>query len=673
MSDSREAIRLKHDGGSISFATDREVISRIRHADAVDIEQSTSDEIRWRHRTGPWAIENDIRQRQPGYFTWERSWQNASNETQESELSLELETSYEPTWTLIPAVSYGGNQWGSGEEPKGLERDGVPWTFAAHRSTIPGATYSENEDWSIALFADDDQSSVRSACSLAPTDRGVVHRLCWPDVERPRTYIGRNEYGPAREGRVTVEPDKRFSVTAHLLIRDVEEPQTNWTATMDNAWQLFDGDVEARYGPEDLWELGLMFARESLWHDTDEFTGFAVSIHYDDGEWTSALAGHFERVEAGFQGQNIALATAFLQDYAWNGNEESLHVGERTLEWWAENAPLDSGLFQTRLYPTSTPDEAEPDKRGGWSPEEGIDTCNLGEGAYWFLRASELADEIGRPHPEWREIGLDVCEFFVENQLEDGTFGRLWSRDGECIESESTTGAFIIWPLVKAYQMTGDGTYLETAETAFETYVERDLEAVACAGGAIDIESIDKEGGWPLLMAALDLYEATGAEEYVERAEEAAYYLASWQCHYSAPLPAESMLEEIGYDTYGGTHVAAAHQCQDPWGSWITLGFLRLADLTGKEVWRERARAMWNQATIGISDGTLTLENGPPQQPANVTLPEGAQGECYMQSNWGSGTSPTLDRGDFLLFPVAWPTAFRLITLMDWNDWESFS
>lgn len=671
MKDRVPPITLERGDGILSFVSDEDLIGGISYSVTTETDHVAPDEARWRHRTDPWMIEDELRQVDPGYFTWERSWLNTSDETQESELAMTLETGYEPTWTLIPAISYGANQWGSGDEPKGLEHDGVPWTFASHRSSIPGATYSENRDWSICLFADDSDPSVGGACALKPTDGGVVHRLCWPDVERPRTYIGRNEYGPPREGSVTVKPGELFSVTAHLVIRNVETPRTAWQTAVDRAWTQFDGDIDARYDPERLWELGLQFARESLWYDTEEYTGFATSIHYANGEWKSSLDDHFQRVEIGWQGQSGALATAFLQDYRWNGPEESLRIGERALEWWEKNAPLPCGLFRTRMYPTSTHDNAEPSKRGGWSPTENIDTCNVGEGAYWFLRAAELAEEIGRPHPEWREIALDACDFFVENQLPDGTFGRLWSPAGECLDEGSTTGAFVIPSLIEAYETTGEDAYLQTAETAFETYVERDLATVACAGGAIDIESIDKEGGWPLLTSALDLYEVTGEEEYIEHAEDAAYYLASWQCHYSAPIPDGSMLAEIGYDTSGGTHVAAAHQCQDPWGAWIALGLLRLAETTGRQVWHERARAMWKQATIGISDGTLTLTNGPPQQPANVTLPAGAQGECYMQSNWGSGTNPTLDRGDFLLFPVAWPTAFRLITLMDWDDWET--
>jgi hypothetical protein len=51
-------------------------------------------------------------------------------------------------------------------------------------------------------------------------------------------------------------------------------------------------------------------------------------------------------------------------------------------------------------------------------------------------------------------------------------------------------------------------------------------------------------------------------------------------------------------------------QCQhlDPWGALIALGWLRLGKVTGEDIWRQRAVAMWQQATIGVSDGNLSFK-----------------------------------------------------------------
>ena len=51
------------------------------------------------------------------------------------------------------------------------------------------------------------------------------------------------------------------------------------------------------------------------------------------------------------------------------------------------------------------------------------------------------------------------------------------------------------------------------------------------------------------------------------------------------------MARKIGYDTYGGTAVSAAHNAQDPYGLYYVPEYLELAQLTGKDIWLKRARA----------------------------------------------------------------------------------
>ena len=56
---------------------------------------------------------------------------------------------------LIPGVSYNGNGWGRGREPKGLCREGEPWIFEYRRTSLPSCTISENETEYMALMASD--------------------------------------------------------------------------------------------------------------------------------------------------------------------------------------------------------------------------------------------------------------------------------------------------------------------------------------------------------------------------------------------------------------------------------------------------------------------------------------------------------------------------------------
>ena len=91
----------------------------------------------------------------------------------------------DPTFTMVPAISYNGNGWGSLAEYVGdRAEDGTPWSWASHRATIPSCTYSENGDISIALMAKENDNN---ACSLYKVDEGELHVVIFPEEEKPKT------------------------------------------------------------------------------------------------------------------------------------------------------------------------------------------------------------------------------------------------------------------------------------------------------------------------------------------------------------------------------------------------------------------------------------------------------------------------------------------------------
>ena len=113
-------------------------------------------------------------------------------------LTLDFVADYRATYSLIPAVSYNGNEWGTGQDPKGFVHEGTPWSFASHRISIPAATYSEGDGLSVALFGNAPTEPGGLACSLIPAGSHTTHRLIWPEEEQPKVYTGRDEYGPPK-------------------------------------------------------------------------------------------------------------------------------------------------------------------------------------------------------------------------------------------------------------------------------------------------------------------------------------------------------------------------------------------------------------------------------------------------------------------------------------------
>ena len=249
---------------------------------------------------------------------------------------------------------------------------------------------------------------------------------------------------------------------------------------------------------------------------------------------------------------------------------------------------------------------------------------------------------------------LDVCyTFFTKNRAPDGSFGKTWKKDGTPDDPGGSIGCYILLGLVKAFAITKDEKYLKCSEEMFGFYVERDLNAMACTAGALDTHCIDKETCWPLLKTGLDLYEITGNRAYLDDALHAAYYILSFTFLYDTVNDDDSDFAVFNYRTYGGTSVSTQHHHLDPWGSLISYDFYRLYKKTGDEKWNKWAAALWRNAMIGVSNGTMVVHG--------LTRPSSAQNEIFLQSRFTFKAD--CKPGRFNDWLTSWPGAFKLITI----------
>jgi hypothetical protein len=588
-----------------------------------------------------WRVVEEIREVVPGLLRFDRSWRNEEAEAREAGFALEIEPMHAPERTVIPAVSYDGNQWGGGSEPKGHALDGVPWTFASDRCAIPSATISAGEGLALALFVDESPAARDSACAFVPDGDSVRHRLVWPGVERPKVYISRDRYVPTTDRWICVRPGETFTTRAYVAVA------TDVHGVLDIAWDLFRRDLPLLHAPQQVWDLGIRFARDSLWVDDDEFTGFNVGLMLKDGKWIQRPT---YRYEIGWAGQNASLAHALIRHGVRDQDEDSLRKGFAVLDFWANHTRFPSGLCCV-IYDQML---------AGRGDEAVADVCNLGYAAWQMIEAAVYARQIGIPRPDWLEMGLDVCDFFVEHQLPDGRFGRAWNLRGQLVADGGTVGCFLLLGMVTAYRHTRDERYLAAAQRGLAAYAE-DIERFAATAGALDTDCIDKETAWPMLWAGVELHELTGDAGALRIAEATAYYLASWIYHHDVEWPAGTPLAELSYHTYGGTAVSAQHHHIDPWGAMLVPDLLKLAEATGRPRWRELAIATWRQSLYAVSDGSLVV-NG-------MTIPAGGQFEGYMHTRWG-GMDPEENKGHVSMWLVAWPTAFRLLALLRVKDWS---
>ena len=224
--------------------------------------------------------------------------------------------------------------------------------------------------------------------------------------------------------------------------------------------------------------------------------------------------------------------------------------------------------------------------------------------------------------------------------------------DGSVDSAHGSVGCFMTVPLFLAHQVTGEKKYLDGALKAFDFYYGEFYRTGYTTAGALDSYCIDKESSAPLLRSAMLAYHATNDKKYVKAAENVAYYLATWQWHYTVDFPKDSMAGQIGYDSYGSTSVSAAHNALDHYGVYWVPEFLELARLTGNDAWRTRARALWYNGTELLSDGTLVIKGR--------VRPAGSQDESIRHTRWGRPDKKYFTTSEWLSH---WQGTYREIAL----------
>lgn len=556
---------------------------------------------------------------------------------------MEAAACFEPEHTLVPAISYDGNPWGKDHEYKGLEKDGIPYTYAWHRCAVPGAACSWNQKDGLALFG-----SGRCSGSIFLKDQRPVYRVIWPETEEPQVLYA-DDWAEAYRGHM--DPTDTF--TAYLCPGAGIEAERNM---LHHAWEQNYVSKKPVRAAEEVWNLSTAYAKLLYTQEEDGFQAFSIGFSWDGKKWSKRPDFKYE---IGWCGQNASLAVSLLYDCQRRkscGTEpkdwkESLQIAVSVLDSWVEKARSNDGFLLTRYDPQDSL----------------IDACNLGTYGVQLFEAYDQARLLGLEKKAWLDAAFEICDFAMNRQRLDGGIGMSWNRDGSAHELNGTAGAFLILPLAQAFLRTGEDRYNIAAVRAYSYYYREFHNTGYGTSGALDTCCIDKESVIPLLKGGILMYRATGFDSYLQMAEEAAWYLSTWQWHHSVDYPEDSVLGMMHYDTFGGTAVSTSHLHIDDFALCYIPELLELSELTGNKEWKERALAVWRNGVQGISDGTLQIMDKAPR-------PAGSCDEAYLHTRWGAlhrnkggGWGDIFSVSQWL---VAWPCAFRLEVLRKCDNWN---
>lgn len=549
------------------------------------------------------------------------------------------------TYWQVPSVNYDGNGWGRGAQYSGYENNGTPWTYAWHRVAIPACTYAESARWAVSLFGEEEGGM---SCSLWAEDGNARQALLWPEQEGPKVLFKRSWMDPFLG---TMAPADTF--VGIIKVSLVKEKRTAYYELLDFAWKYFERPVKMAFQPEELMKLDTLYFR-TLWHRKfDGVTAFANGYH-----WVESEAAFVKNLtfEIGWVGQNASVSCVLLRDYIRTGDTDLWDKALSVLDSWVKYAFLPNGLMFVNLKC----DPAHLDSIVNGDIPMVLDACNLGTAATYFFKAAKLAEKANCPRPVYAEKALGLCDFAVSTQRPSGEFAKSWFIDGTIDSPHGSVGAFFCLPLFDAYELTGDKKYLDCALKSVDFYCEEFMRSGVTTAGALDSFCIDKESAAPVLRAALRAFRVTKDQKYLTWAEAVGYYLASWQWHYSTKFPQDSMLYKTGFDTYGSTAVSAAHNALDFYGIYYVPEYLELAKLTGNDVWRSRARALWYNGMMHISDGTLVI-NG-------RVRPAGSQDESARHTRWSRPDKRIFVSSEWL---TCWQGTFRQVALDMLEDWDA--
>ncbi len=610
------------------------------------------------YRCSDYLIEEVYEQQDSELFSITRKVKNTSDQTKVFKFIFALRTCYTPTKYLIPCVSYNGNQWGEGKEPKGMTApNGEAWIHSYDRCSVPSCTQTETKDISVSLFVSGETTdSLVSSCSLVPVGDGrIEQRVYWPVTEAPYTYSDNDKYTDRLDTYITLQPGEEFCSTVYILVSVPEYENFGIIRTLDRALELFEFKHEKNRPISELWRLGIEYSRLLLREHKGRRV-FSSGIHptLDRGYY---FVPHYE---VGWCGQNIMNARMHLLEYKRTGEKALFDGAIAVCDSWRDKQS-DNGLVlahyewytEGREWNYIPPDPtkswaANVSYKTGWLPE----TCNTAWAACEMLKVWHLLSEMGIQRQDYLNFACRTLDFFCDNYMEDYAFGKGWHFDGRCAEPAGSIGAFVTMALCEGWRLLKNERYLEYAKKSLEFYMKRDIDNFVCTAGAIDCTCVDKETAGPIIISALDLYEFTGEKKYIEWAKKASYYFASWMFVYDVHYGKEAEFTEYGYYTSGSTAVSVQHPALDQWGELMCSEWLRLADITGDDRWRVRARMMWFNATQLIADENNRIVHG-------KLRPVGSQNEAFYHARWGHRPDPN-ERGHLNDWLVSWVNVFRL-------------
>ena len=457
------------------------------------------------------------------------------------------------------------------------ERMGLPLAMMRDKSTnvalsiidynLNPATISS--DWGNTHLAHNTFKFASLGYNLEGESPALVY--CYPGCEGERSYSDGGGHATktwARRSNSVIKGYKQKYVMEFLATRNAgfaEAQRDHWRSAFD------------LYSPAELPVDSKQVLDESMktlnhyWLKSGNAPGFPFSVFVNDGKV------HETSFDMGFVGMQVACGYYLYRYGLDNGNETYRKKGEQILDFWVNNSANDVGMPRVWY-------DIEP-----WNSwRNSNDLRNMQGGMESMILAWSCAEDA-RPgsHSNWLKYCKDAADWMVAQQKSDGSFPKSYYNDGNVADSGSYLTSNIVRFLTYMYGVTRKHDYYTSVVRAADWCLKNIHEEYKYVGSVIDNPYVkDRESGQKMIEAMLAAYDMTGDGRYLDAAKQAAYYTVSYMYAWNIPWEVGTTLSmpwPKQKSTVGITIIATGHSGADCGFSYNSFEYLRLYNLTGDD------------------------------------------------------------------------------------------
>ncbi|WP_339319539.1 hypothetical protein [Paenibacillus sp. FSL R10-2734] len=319
------------------------------------------------------------------------------------------------------------------------------------------------------------------------------------------------------------------------------------------------------------------------------------------------------------------------------GNGESLSRAQHTVDF-IFSGQTDAGFFPGVFYNGHWYGDEFSEDPGRDAPEQWHIVRKSADALYFlvkhFLALNKRQPDA--PLPERWLVGTKkLADGFLRLWNSYGQFGQwLHAETGEMLVGGSAGGAMAIGGLALYGWYLKEQTYLATACEAGEYYYRKYTQKGITTGGPGEIlQCPDSESAFALLESYMVLYETTGEQKWLRRAEEAAQQAISWCVSYHFIFSENSTFGRLDIQTAGSVIANVQNKHSAP-GICTLSGdsLFKLFRASGNPLYLQQLRETAHQLPQYLS-----REDRPIRGWNGEDLPHGYMSERVNMSDWEGG------------------------------------